>query len=179
MRITRKDVEILKERATKPHAKLRDIGKTVGVSHVAVSKSIKKLETASMIKSHLCINLEKTDWIYGFLKMSIFNADKFIEKRMKCPYVISSSKSNGEYNLMMEICAYDETSLQRFLDKCIRSNSDVKKSVFEEVKHKTPSFVAIDLTKTKTDCEECKKCEHYKNKCMGCSIDAFLKTLKI
>lgn len=179
MRITKKDIEILKERATKPNQKLREIAKKVGISHVAVSKSIKKLEKAGMIKNHLCVNLEKTNWIYGLLRMSVVNSEKFIEKRSKCPFVVSSSKSNDEHNLVMEICAYDESSLQRFLDRCIRANTDVKKSSFEELKHKTPSFIGIDLTKTKMECEECQKCEHHKVNCQGCGVDSFLKTLKL
>ncbi len=178
MRVTKKDIAILKEKVISDKSKLRDIAKKVNLSHVAVSKSIRKLESAGLIKSHICINTQKTNWIHALLRLQLSNSEKFISKKKDCPFIVSFSRVNGEYNVLVEVCAYSESSLQRFMDKCIRKNPDVKKLYLEELKGRDPPYIFLDLSKTKADCEECARCEHNGNGCDGCTIDVFLKTIK-
>lgn len=159
---------------------LSEIGKTLGMSHVAVSKRLDKLVKSNLIRISAGINSEAMDTKVLFLGLeteSMEVAEKIQKKYANCPRVLMFAPVTGTYNIFAMMIAEDTWSLESILGTCsMRTEPGIRKSeTWFGNAPLVPQFLPLDLapdqtgtTKApcKSDCETCKR--YTMDKCVGC-----------
>ena len=167
---------------------LSDIGKKLGMSHVAVSKRLTKLtETTDMVKVTAGVSAEKLDTKILFMGIETEDqdvSDRIQEKYQDCPRLLMLAPVTGQYNLFAVMVAEDTWSMESIAGTCsMRTEPGVRKSQswFGNAPLK-PKFLEIDLApkqkrKNIAPCERnCSTCKRYKmDKCVGCPPTATYK----
>jgi DNA-binding Lrp family transcriptional regulator len=159
---------------------LSEIGKDLGMSHVAVSKRLDKLIKSDVVKISAGINSEALDTKVLFLGLETENmevAEKIKKKYANCPRLLMFAPVTGTYNLFAMMIAEDTWSLESILGTCsMRAEPGIRKSeTWFGNAPLIPKFLPLDLAPnqtgtTKAACKiDCEKCNRYiVNKCVGC-----------
>lgn len=159
---------------------LSEIGKALGMSHVAVSKRLDKLISANLVKISAGINSEAMDTKVLFLGLeteSMEVAENIKKKYANCPRLIMFAPVTGSYNLFAMMIAEDTWSLESILGTCsMRTEPGIRKSeTWFGNAPISPQFLPLDLAPnqsgtTKAPCKmDCDTCKRYAiNKCVGC-----------
>jgi len=159
---------------------LSEIGKALGMSHVAVSKRLDKLIKANLVKISAGINSEATDTKVLFLGLeteSMEVAENIKKKYEHCPRLLMFAPVTGSYNLFAMMIAEDTWSLESILGTCsMRTEPGIRKSeTWFGNAPILPKFLQVNLAPYQTgtskapckmDCEACKR--YATNKCVGC-----------
>ncbi|TFH06267.1 MAG: Lrp/AsnC family transcriptional regulator [Candidatus Thorarchaeota archaeon] len=159
---------------------LSEIGKALGMSHVAVSKRLDKLIKTDMLKISAGINSEAMDTKVLFLGLeteSMEIAENIKKKYMNCPRVLMFAPVTGSYNLFAMMIAEDTWSLESILGTCsMRTEPGIRKSeTWFGNAPIIPKFLPLNLAPEQTssskapckmDCEACKR--YAIDKCVGC-----------
>ena len=159
---------------------LSEIGKKLGMSHVAVSKRLDKLKKKGMLKVTAGINAEELGIKVLFMGLETENieiADHIMNKYENCPRLISLAPVTGRYNLFATMVAEDTVSLESILGTCsMRAEEGVRRSEtwFGNAPF-LPKYLLVDLAPsitdgTKSTCgQDCEKCRRYTTgKCVAC-----------
>ena len=173
----KKLISILQENG---RTSLSQIGKALGMSHVAVSKRLDKLVKANLVKITAGINSEAMDTKVLFMGLeteSMDVAEKIRKKYADCPRLLMFAPVTGTYNLFAMMIAEDTWSLESILGTCsMRAEPGIRKSeTWFGNAPLTPKFLQIDLCpdqtgSSKAPCKmDCKTCKRYEiEKCVGC-----------
>lgn len=167
---------------------LSEIGKKLGMSHVAVSKRLAKLtEKTNMVKVTAGVNGEKLDTKIIFMGIETEDmdvVDRIQKKYMDCPRLLMLAPVTGQYNIFAVMVAEDTWSLESIMGTCsMRTEPGVRRSESwlgnAPIK---PEFLEINLAPTQkrkniAPCERnCATCKRYKmDKCVGCPPTAVYK----
>ena len=169
---------------------LSDIGKQLGMSHVAVSKRLDKLVGKKLVQVTAAVNAEALDakvLFVGLETESTEVADLIEKKYEHCPRLMMLAPVTGRYNLFAVMVAEDTFSLESILGTCsMRTEEGVRRSEswFGNAPV-VPKYLQIDLSpKCKKSGESpcgrfCRDCARYiADKCVGCpSSDVYKGTL--
>ncbi|TFG32587.1 Lrp/AsnC family transcriptional regulator [Candidatus Thorarchaeota archaeon] len=159
---------------------LSEIGKSLGMSHVAVSKRLDKLVKANLVKISAGVNSEAVDTKVLFLGLETENmdvAEKIKKKYANCPRLLMFAPVTGTYNLFAMMIAEDTWSLESILGTCsMRTEPGIRKSeTWFGNAPLIPQYLQLDLSPTQTGstkgpCKmDCASCSRYTiNKCVGC-----------
>ena len=166
---------------------LSEIGKELGMSHVAVSKRLDKLLKANVVKISAGINSEVLDTKVLFLGMETENmdvAEKIKKKYAHCPRLLMFAPVTGTYNLFAMMIAEDTWSLESILGTCsMRAEPGIRKSeTWFGNAPLIPEYLQLDLAPnqtgtTKAPCKsDCEKCNRFLiDKCVGCPTTSVYK----
>ncbi len=163
---------------------LSELGKQLGMSHVAVSKRLEKLVSkgddgsSPMVKITAGVNAEEMDMKMLFLGLETENmevTDKILKKYGDCPRLVMLAPVTGRYNLFAVMVAEDTFSLESILGTCsIRTESGIRRSeTWFGNSPMQPEYLSLDLSPDKSgkaacgrDCATCKR--FIVKKCVGC-----------
>lgn len=159
---------------------LSEIGESLDMSHVAVSKRLDKLIKADMVKLTAGINSEYLDTKVLFMGLeteSLDVAESIKKKYEDCPRLIMFAPVTGRYNVFAVMIAEDTWSLESILGTCsMRTEPGVRKSEswFGNAPL-MPQYLMVDINPPQTGdsgspCKmDCKTCKRYTtDKCVGC-----------
>ncbi len=159
---------------------LSDIGKKLGMSHVAVSKRLDKLVGANLVQITAGVNTEYLDAKIFFMGLETENmevAERIQEDYKNCPRLLMLAPVTGRYNIFAVMIAEDTWSLESIIGTCsIRTEPGVRRSEswFGNAPI-YPQFIPLDLAPATTGSpispcgRNCGTCKRYvANKCMGC-----------
>jgi Lrp/AsnC family leucine-responsive transcriptional regulator len=166
---------------------LSEIGKHLGMSHVAVSKRLDKLQKNEVLQVTAGVNAEQLDIKILFMGLETENieiADHIMKKYENCPRLISLASVTGRYNLFAVMVAEDTISLESILGTCsMRAEEGVRRSEtwFGNAPF-LPKYLLVDLAPGKSDgtkspCgQDCANCRRYTaGKCVACPPTASYK----
>jgi DNA-binding Lrp family transcriptional regulator len=159
---------------------LSEIGKTLDMSHVAVSKRLDKLVKEEKVHVTAGVNAEELDVKLLFMGLevdSIDVAERIKKKYQNCPRLLMLAPVTGSYNLIAIMAAQDSWSLQSIVGTCsMRTEEGVRRSEswFGNAPI-VPTFLQLNLAPdtlsgTKAPCKvDCAACKRYEDeKCVGC-----------
>jgi len=179
-------ISILRENG---RTSLSDLGKELGMSHVAVSKRLEKLVspdkskdgkiTPPLVKITAGVNAEEMDMKMLFMGLETENmeiTDLILKKYANCPRLVMLAPVTGRYNLFAVMVAEDTFSLESILGTCsIRTESGIRRSeTWFGNSPMAPQYLNLDLSPSKgakqsacgRDCGACKR--FLSEKCVGC-----------
>lgn len=175
--IDKKLVSILQKNG---RTSLSEIGKNLGMSHVAVSKRLDKLVQADLVKITAGVNAEYLDAKVLFMGLETEDmevAERIQKKYMDCPRLLMFAPVTGRYNVFAVMVAEDTWSLESIIGTCsMRTEPGVRRSEswFGNAPVK-PKFLQVDLApnisgSSISPCgRDCASCRRYiADKCVGC-----------
>jgi len=181
--IDKKLIEMLVENGRKS---LSEMGKKLGLSHVAVKKRLEKLYARRIMKVIPAFNLEQLG-LKGVLILAEVRTSTDIEEIFKkysnCPRMILLSTTMGRYNLVAIMVGENDRTIESILTVCsFRREKGIMKSEIHLINSIfIPKFIPIKVvaekTGTLTPCGmDCGSCERYsKNLCLGCPATKIYK----
>ncbi len=159
---------------------LSDIGKQLGMSHVAVSKRLDRMLNSNVVHVYAGVSAEELDIKLLFMAIeteSMDVADKILEKYRGCPRLLILAPVTGRYNLFAVMVVEDTWSLESVIGTCsMRTEPGVRRSEswFGNAPL-IPKYIPIDLAPklsedATTPCgRKCFDCKRYSSeKCVGC-----------
>ena len=175
--IDKKLVSILQKNG---RTSLSEIGKDLGMSHVAVSKRLDKLVQSEYVNVTAGVNAEYLDVKVLFLGLETEDmevAEHIQNKYKDCPRILMIAPVTGRYNVFAVMVAEDTWSLESIIGTCsLRTEPGVRRSEswFGNAPV-LPKYLQVDLApspsgSTVSPCgRDCGACKRYKaNKCVGC-----------
>ncbi|RLE49690.1 MAG: Lrp/AsnC family transcriptional regulator [Candidatus Methanomethylicota archaeon] len=161
-------------------ATLLDLGRKLGISHVAVRKRFSKLEENKVFKVRAELNIKKLGFKAVLVFMEIEGPDVLDELRKKferCPRIVMLSTLMGGYNMMAMMIAEDDSVLEGITSVCaIRRLKGIRRTevyVLGEIFE--PQYLPIKFSPEEKSaippCEavDCSKCPRYSvDLCLGC-----------
>jgi Lrp/AsnC family leucine-responsive transcriptional regulator len=175
--IDKKLVSILQKNG---RTSLSEIGKDLGMSHVAVSKRLDKLVQSELVKVTAGVNAEYLDAKVLFMGLETEDmeiAERIQEKYADCPRLLMFAPVTGRYNVFAVMVAEDTWSLESIIGTCsMRTEPGVRRSEswFGNAPI-APKYLQIDLApgtmgSSVSPCgRDCGTCKRYKaEKCVGC-----------
>ncbi len=166
---------------------LSEIGRELGMSHVAVGKRMDKMVRDGILRVTAAVNAEKLDIKMLFMAIETENtevAEQILEKYHDCPRLIMLAPVTGRYNLFAVMVAEDTWSLESTMGTCsLRTEPGVRRSeTWFGNAPLVPTHLPLDLSPTCEDkttapcgrnCGECKR--YVAEKCVGCPPTSFYK----
>jgi DNA-binding Lrp family transcriptional regulator len=159
---------------------LSEIGKDLGMSHVAVSKRLDKLVQSETVKITAGVNAEYLDAKVLFMGLETEDmevAEKIQKKYADCPRLLMFAPVTGRYNVFAVMVAEDTWSLESIIGTCsMRTEPGVRRSEswFGNAPV-SPKYLQVDLApgasgSSVSPCgRDCGSCKRYKaDKCVGC-----------
>ncbi len=159
---------------------LSDMGKKLGMSHVAVSKRLDKLVGSNLVQITAGVNTESLDTKIFFMGLETENmevAERIKEVYKNCPRLVMFAPVTGRYNIFAVMIAEDTWSLESIIGTCsIRTDPGVRRSEswFGNAPI-YPQFIPLNLAPEPTGSpispcgRNCGTCKRYlAEKCMGC-----------
>jgi DNA-binding Lrp family transcriptional regulator len=175
--IDKKLVSILQKNG---RTSLSEIGKELGMSHVAVSKRLDKLVQSDMVKITAGVNAEAIDAKVLFMGLETEDmdvAERIQKKYIDCPRLLMFAPVTGRYNVFAVMVAEDTWSLESIIGTCsMRTEPGVRRSEswFGNAPV-APKFLQVDLAPELTGSgvspcgRDCSACKRFKaDKCVGC-----------
>lgn len=173
----KKLVSILQENG---RTSLSEIGKELGMSHVAVSKRLDKLVQSELVKITAGVNAEYLDAKLLFMGLETEDmevAERIQEKYMDCPRLLMFAPVTGRYNVFAVMVAEDTWSLESIIGTCsMRTEPGVRRSEswFGNAPI-APKYLQVNLAPGSlggsiSPCgRDCATCKRFKaDKCVGC-----------
>jgi Lrp/AsnC family leucine-responsive transcriptional regulator len=159
---------------------LSEIGKDLGMSHVAVSKRLDKLVQSEVVQITAGVNAEYLDAKVLFMGIETENmevAERIQKKYGDCPRLLMFAPVTGRYNVFAVMVAEDSWSLESIIGTCsMRTEPGVRRSEswFGNAPV-APKYLQMDLAPgpsggSVAPCgRDCASCKRYKaDKCVGC-----------
>ena len=175
--IDKKLVSILQKNG---RTSLSEIGKNLGMSHVAVSKRLDKLVQAELVKVTAGVNAEYLDAKILFMGLETEDmdvAERIQKKYGDCPRLLMFAPVTGRYNVFAVMVAEDTWSLESIIGTCsMRTEPGVRRSEswFGNAPV-APKYLQVDLAPGASSSgiapcgRDCRSCKRYKaEKCVGC-----------
>jgi len=159
---------------------LSEIGKVLGMSHVAVSKRLDKLVQSEVVKITAGVNAEYLNAKVLFIGLETDDmevAERIQKKYMDCPRLLMYAPVTGRYNVFAVMVAEDTWSLESIIGTCsMRTEPGVRRSEswFGNAPV-APKYLPVNLAPSAlggsvSPCgRDCVTCKRYKaDKCVGC-----------
>ena len=159
---------------------LSEIGKDLGMSHVAVSKRLDKLVQAELVKVTAGVNAEYLDAKVLFMGLETEDmevAERIQKKYIDCPRLLMFAPVTGRYNVFAVMVAEDTWSLESIIGTCsMRTEPGVRRSEswFGNAPV-SPKYLQVDLAPNVSGSgvspcgRDCGVCKRFKaEKCVGC-----------
>jgi len=175
--IDKKLVSILQKNG---RTSLSEIGKDLGMSHVAVSKRLDKLVQSELVRITAGVNAEYLDTKVLFMGLETEDmevAERIQAKYMDCPRLLMYAPVTGRYNVFAVMVAEDTWSLESIIGTCsMRTEPGVRRSEswFGNAPI-SPKYLQVDLAPGNSNSSvspcgrDCGACKRYTaDKCVGC-----------
>ena len=159
---------------------LSEIGKELGMSHVAVSKRLDKLVQSEVVQITAGVNAEYLNAKVLFIGLETDDmevAERIQKKYMDCPRLLMYAPVTGRYNVFAVMVAEDTWSLESIIGTCsMRTEPGVRRSEswFGNAPV-APKYLPLNLAPgalggSVSPCgRDCVTCKRYKaDKCVGC-----------
>ena len=182
-KIDKRIISILEE---KPSATLTEIGKIIGISHVAVRKRVQRLISSGFMKMVPAFNIDQLKY-----KIAVILAEVGDPKHLNelfsifkdCPRMMFLSTSIGRYNVFSMMYAEDDDTLESVISFCsFRTHKLIRKSeVIVLCVSEVPKYIPLNIADQRSlkvaPCGvRCDKCTRYKdNKCRGCPATVYYR----
>lgn len=174
--VDRKILELLTKNGRES---LSEIGKVLGLSHVAVKKRLDKLFSKRIVKVLPAINFEKLGLKAVVILAEVRTSsdiEEIFRKYSNCPRMIFLSTTMGRYNLIAIMVGEDDQTIESILTICsFRREKGIMKSEVHLVNSMLiPRFMPIKIVAEKrgtiTPCGmDCSNCKRYlQDLCLGC-----------
>jgi DNA-binding Lrp family transcriptional regulator len=115
-------ITLLQENPDMTHS---EISQKVHKSQPAVGARIIKLKRKNLICEQIGVNFKVVDIKIAKVEMMVKNVAEVLEKVQECPFVLHAFKISGNYNLCVLISAPDIKTVDKMVDFCYRSDSNV------------------------------------------------------
>ncbi|MFX1485228.1 MAG: Lrp/AsnC family transcriptional regulator [Promethearchaeota archaeon] len=159
---------------------LSEIGKNLGMSHVAVSKRLDKLTNSGLVQITAGVNSGYLDAKIFFMGLETENmevAERIQEEYKSCPRLLMFAPVTGRYNIFAVMVAEDTWSLESIIGTCsMRTEPGVRRSeswfgnapVYPEFiqLNLAPKITGSSTSPCGRNCESCKR--YIADKCVGC-----------
>ena len=175
--IDKKLVSILQKNG---RTSLSEIGKSLGMSHVAVSKRLDKLVQSELVNITAGVNAEYLDAKVLFMGLETEDmdvAERIQKKYIDCPRLLMFAPVTGRYNVFAVMVAEDTWSLESIIGTCsMRTEPGVRRSEswFGNAPI-APKYLQVNLAPSVSGSSvspcgrNCGSCKRYKaDKCVGC-----------
>ena len=167
-------------------ATFTELGKSLGLSHVAARARLKRLLGEGSIKISANLSAEKFNMKTAviFVEADSFERLNELVKTFKdCPRLVFMSTLMGAHNLIAVMIAEDSSTLESMVvGTCsLRSQKGIRRSEAHISETSVyPSHLPVRLTVDKSDiapCHiSCDNCERYNNnKCLACPATQFYR----
>lgn len=182
-----KSLEMIKILSADGRTTFVDLGKALGLSHVAIRKRFKKLIDDQVIKVRAEINPKKIP-----LELALFLVESSTEDSRKelltiyssCPRIILCASLIGEYDIMVLAYAENRETLESLLSGCfLREDIGIRhSSALILGSHLSPLFLPIcnpsshsekEISPCGLNCHECSK--YLDEFCIGCPVTKWYK----
>ncbi len=180
MKLDKKDFKMIGILSKDGRKSLSDMGKDLGLSHVAIRSRLKKLLESKVIKIDASISSEKLRFLNVILCLEVMDISKYINEFSTCSRIYEMIRTSGKYNLIVFFFAEDVNTLNSVLYKC-RFTTDPNIKNFS-VNISSSSSIRLNPLGLKngvcsTKCSSCK--EYLDDKCVGCiSSDVYKGVLQ-
>jgi len=181
--VDKKLIKILSEDGRKS---LSEMGKILGLSHVAVKKRLEKLYSKKVMKIIPAINFDqlklKAVIILAEVR-TLGDIEEIFRKYSNCPRMILLSTIMGRYNLIAIMVGEDDRTIESILTVCSfrRENGILKSEVHLMNSIFIPEYMHVKIVAEKrgtvTPCGmDCSNCKRYlEDLCLGCPATKIYK----
>jgi len=172
------DLSIIEELRKDGRLSLSDLGRKIGMSHVAIRRRLKRLIESKIMRVSTELNVKTFEFKLAMVMMEVETYEKLTElvsTYIKCPRTLMILHCLGGFNLLAMMWAENDDTLRSVLDSCsIRTREGVRRSevCVGELLH--PEYLSIPIVSS-SDLEispcglDCSGCRRYQeNKCLGC-----------
>lgn len=123
------DLQIIKELSKDGRKPFVEIAKKTNLSPVGIKNRVEKLIKQDILKIQGGLSMETFNSITAYIGVEADKKTiaKLIEKLQKSPLVYHLVKTSGSYNLIINIVVSNMTQVERFINKEIRSNPEVRR----------------------------------------------------
>ncbi|RLG47049.1 MAG: hypothetical protein DRN92_04025 [Thermoproteota archaeon] len=172
------DLSIIEELRKDGRLSLSDLGRKIGMSHVAIRRRLKRLIESKIMRVSTELNVKTFEFKLAMVMMEVETYEKLTElvsTYIKCPRTLMILHCLGGFNLLAMMWAENDDTLRSVLDSCsIRTREGVRRSevCVGELLH--PEYLSIPIVSS-SDLEispcglDCSGCRRYQeDKCLGC-----------
>lgn len=175
-----KDKELIHILQQDGRKSLTDIGKELGMSHVAIGKRLNKLREEETVEISAGVKAESLDIKIVFMGLETRNmeiADGIAEKYGDCPRLLMLAPVTGRYNLFAVMIAEDTWSMESMVGTCSMATEEGIRNTETWLGNAPimPEYLPIDLAPDLGDGEKspcgrhCSECKRYRiERCVGC-----------
>lgn len=159
---------------------LSQIGRRLGLSHVAIKNRIDRLVRRGLLRVSANLGLTKLGMRVMFILLTLDDpkcADHLAAKYSGCPRALIVTQLTGKYHLAMTIVAEDDKCLESISmnhsvlrEPCV-SNAELHRgTVVAESRHLPTDVIQETNSNCSTACERsCAECSHYRSRdCPAC-----------
>ena len=167
------------------------LGKKLGLSHVAIKNRFESLINNNFIKTNIAVNFSKLDYKLGLILMEVETSalEHLFEIYQKCPRVIYYFEVMGQYNLALLFFGENEKTFETILKSCmLYSIEGIHKSNILIYRYSPEDiFLPLNFSLLNQESEDtpcgtcCNNCGAFKeNRCVGCPASFYYKgSLKV
>ena len=173
------DKKLIEMLTTNGRRSLSEMGKKLGLSHVAIKKRLDKLCTKNIMKIVSAINFSrlklKAVMILAEVRTS-GDIDKILKKYSNCPRMVLLSTAMGRFNLIAIMVGENDSTIESILTVCsFRREKGIMKSEIHLINSiSIPKFIPIKIIAEKRgtiapcgmDCSNCKR--YLQGLCLAC-----------
>ncbi len=173
-----RDLMILTLLSENPRIPLSSLGKSLGISHTAVGRRLRRLMDSGILKQTVSLNFDELGFRIAIMLLevdTIENLRKIAERFEDCPRLIHLFQGRGSLNLIAVMIAENEEVLNSIMGTCmIRTHEGVRRSEIVEIAEPLVNpFVPIKVPRTSMESApcgaECSSCPRYREgSCPGC-----------
>jgi len=116
------DKDIIKILQEQPDTTHSVIAQQVHKSQPAIGARIIKLKRKNLLSEMTGAEFNKLDIKLARIELSAKSVEDLWKRFESCPHVINCFKMTGVYNLMIEIIAPNVTTIEMFVDNCLRKD---------------------------------------------------------
>ncbi len=176
--------EIIRMLSMDGRAKLSEIARRIGVSHVTVMNRLNAMVRDGYARVSLLIDPERMGLKVALLFLETRGTRyrrEILELFERCPRVVFAASMLGEYDLMGMVVAEDERMIEVFMGSCtMRTHRAIRKSSLILLgRENVDLLVRLKMVSEKrgriTPCGRiCVECEEYSRGCVGCpSVEGY------
>ena len=163
---------------------LTELGKKLGISHVAVGKRISKLVSSGLLRFSPEVNIERQGYKVVLVLVEVPGSDeleRLEEVYLECPRVVYMVEAVGGYNLAVLMYAETQGVLESILTTCsVRTRPEVRRSevlVGRLVEEFAPIEPPAGGDRGEAPCgANCPSCRRYlEGRCPGCPATSHYK----
>ncbi len=184
MKLDKKDFMLIELLTVDGRASLSDLGKKLGLSHVAVRTRLMKLIDNKIININTGINSGKLNFINTILCLEVMDINKYVKDFEHCFRIYEMTRTSGKYNLIVKFFAENMNTLNSVLYNCkFTTDSNIKNF---SVNISIESEFRLNIKSIDQECKQkCGNCKEFiSNRCVGCPISdkydgSFKKTIHI